>query len=422
MFLSKIQTSGCGPLGRLRPLAGRAARVGLAAILASGLLLGWLVARWEHLEMVDGFVSGDVFWSGAQGLTLLWPQPESGEEPFDELRPGLRTGRVAWGVERGATELAGSDESDEVAESLALATEEPADSQPSAEELASPASAGAESPTSALALTIFGISDPRDVEVSIARPTSLPASATPSERRLPRLPQLPVVVHVVQVGETLSGIALAYRVEREVIAEANALADESVIMPGQKLEIPGGRKPPPTPPPPTPTVPPPARPTTAAVIAAPLATVAPRPPATPPAAATAVPPTSTPRAPVRALPVGPLSWPVNGPISQRYGENGHPGIDIAGPTGASVRAAAAGTVIVATKLDYGYGWRIIVDHGGGYTTLYAHLSAFTVKEGDRVARGQVIAAVGSTGLSTGPHLHFELALAGKTLDPQLYLP
>jgi murein DD-endopeptidase MepM/ murein hydrolase activator NlpD len=87
-----------------------------------------------------------------------------------------------------------------------------------------------------------------------------------------------------------------------------------------------------------------------------------------------------------------------------------------------VRAAAAGTVVIAAKLSYGYGWRIKIDHGGGYSTLYAHLSSFSVGEGDRIARGQVIGAVGRTGLATGPHLHFEILVNGQPVDPLKLLP
>jgi murein DD-endopeptidase MepM/ murein hydrolase activator NlpD len=87
-----------------------------------------------------------------------------------------------------------------------------------------------------------------------------------------------------------------------------------------------------------------------------------------------------------------------------------------------VKAAAAGTVTVAAKLSYGYGWRIIIDHGRGYTSLYAHLSAFSVAQGARVARGQVIGAVGNTGFSTGPHLHFEVGVNGQPTDPLKFLP
>jgi murein DD-endopeptidase MepM/ murein hydrolase activator NlpD len=113
--------------------------------------------------------------------------------------------------------------------------------------------------------------------------------------------------------------------------------------------------------------------------------------------------------------------PVLARISQRFGENGHTGVDLAAPLGTPVRAAASGTVVQAAKLSYGYGWRIRVDHGQGMLTLYAHLKELDVVEGQRVTRGQVIGAVGSTGFSTGPHLHFEVRINGQARDPAQYV-
>jgi murein DD-endopeptidase MepM/ murein hydrolase activator NlpD len=116
-----------------------------------------------------------------------------------------------------------------------------------------------------------------------------------------------------------------------------------------------------------------------------------------------------------------MAWPASGTLTQRFG-NGHAGIDIAAPTGSPVKAAAAGTVVVALKSTTGYGWRIIVDHGNGYTSLYAHLSAFNVAPGAKVARGQLLGAVGATGLATGPHVHFEVGVGGVANDPLKFLP
>ena len=94
----------------------------------------------------------------------------------------------------------------------------------------------------------------------------------------------------------------------------------------------------------------------------------------------------------------------------------HPGLDIAAPTGTTVTAAAGGTVIMAQWYG-GYGNYISIDHGGGYSTGYGHLSAIYVANGQTVSRGQAIGAVGSTGASTGPHLHFEVRINGKAVDP-----
>jgi murein DD-endopeptidase MepM/ murein hydrolase activator NlpD len=153
------------------------------------------------------------------------------------------------------------------------------------------------------------------------------------------------------------------------------------------------------------------------------ATPTPKPPAPAPTPKPAL-PTPAPVArsgPAASIPGG-ISWPLRGVITQRFGENGHTGLDIADPTGTAVRAAAPGVVSVAAKATYGYGWRIIIDHGNGYSTLYAHLSAFNVAAGATVARGQVIGAVGQTGLATGPHLHFEVRVNGQANDPLKFLP
>jgi len=106
------------------------------------------------------------------------------------------------------------------------------------------------------------------------------------------------------------------------------------------------------------------------------------------------------------------------PIYKKY--KMHTGIDIDGRYGAAIVAANSGTVILAQWQD-GYGYTVIVDHGGGIATLYAHCSKILVDVGQEVKAGQTIAKIGSTGISTGPHLHFEVRKEGKTVDPELYV-
>ena len=118
-----------------------------------------------------------------------------------------------------------------------------------------------------------------------------------------------------------------------------------------------------------------------------------------------------------------LIQPVNGRISCRYGQQRgyyHTGLDIAAPNGTPIKAAAAGTVTYAAY-HYSYGNLMIVTHGNGVQTYYAHCSRFYVSLGASVSQGQTIAAVGSTGNSTGPHLHLEVRLNGTAQNPQNYV-
>ncbi len=128
---------------------------------------------------------------------------------------------------------------------------------------------------------------------------------------------------------------------------------------------------------------------------------------------------------------GVMKWPTPGytRVSSPYGMRIHPiykvkkmhtGIDIDAPSGAKIVAANSGKVIMA-GWNGGYGNCVIIDHGGGLATLYAHQSKILVSVGDKVERGETIGKVGSTGLSTGPHLHFEVRKNGQTVNPKNYV-
>jgi LysM repeat protein len=118
---------------------------------------------------------------------------------------------------------------------------------------------------------------------------------------------------------------------------------------------------------------------------------------------------------------GKFIWPVEGPISQGS-RTGHRAIDIAVPSGTAVKAADRGKVVYAGWNPTGYGFRVVIDHGIDYLTLYAHLSDIYVEAGQTVGKGQVIGVSGSNGNITGPHLHFEIRDYGILVDPLSLLP
>ncbi|WP_324715755.1 peptidoglycan DD-metalloendopeptidase family protein [Carboxydochorda subterranea] len=126
-----------------------------------------------------------------------------------------------------------------------------------------------------------------------------------------------------------------------------------------------------------------------------------------------------------------LLWPVQGPVTSSFGWRSspfgsgerefHEGVDIAVPVGTPVRAAASGVVIQAGWMG-GFGYGVVIDHGGGLQTLYGHNRRLAVRVGQKVRRGQVISWSGSTGRSTGPHLDFRIKKDGRTIDPLTMLP
>ncbi|GFK92540.1 Murein DD-endopeptidase MepM [Fundidesulfovibrio magnetotacticus] len=135
--------------------------------------------------------------------------------------------------------------------------------------------------------------------------------------------------------------------------------------------------------------------------------------------------------PTGGQPMGaaPDAWPVRGVLSSEFGarlspfagqEEFHKGVDIMAPAGSPVRAPAPGVVTFAGR-DAEGSLALVLDHGGGYTTLFSHLQGLDAKAGDPVLRGQAIASVGTEGRSTGPHLHYEVRLFGVPVNPAPYL-
>lgn len=193
----------------------------------------------------------------------------------------------------------------------------------------------------------------------------------------------PLRTHVVKEGESFWQIARQYGVPLAALLDANRELDPGHLMIGEEIRIPSSR---------------------ATVVAIPATN-----PMDEPA--------------VEAL-AGKFAWPVLAPISSyfgpRWGRN-HAGIDLAANHGDPIRAARDGTVVLAGEVS-GYGLTVVLEHEDGTRTLYAHASELKVQPGQKVRQGDVIALVGSTGRSTGPHLHFEIIVNDQPRDPLLFLP
>jgi lipoprotein NlpD len=230
--------------------------------------------------------------------------------------------------------------------------------------------------------------------------TTLPATPTEQERPPPgdevvvappshETERVPVMVHVVQPGENLFRIALKYGINADELAKENGIDDPRSLGVGATLVIPRA-------PPPRVNKPEPAHHVTRPALK-----------------------------PVLTDPhrKGQLDWPLRGVLYARFGKKGtdaHDGIDLAAPLGTPVKTAAPGHVLYAGE-QHGYGLIAIVEHENGLVTLYAHNRDLRVKAGQQVREGQVIATVGESGRTSGPHLHFEVRKEGEPVDPLDYL-
>jgi murein DD-endopeptidase MepM/ murein hydrolase activator NlpD len=128
--------------------------------------------------------------------------------------------------------------------------------------------------------------------------------------------------------------------------------------------------------------------------------------------------------PSRFVPVRRLQWPTDGVVSSGFGTRGgrlHGGIDISGERGTPIVAAAEGVVMFSGRGPDGYGNAVMLDHGDGLITLYAHNERNVVRQGERVQRGQTVALMGDTGRASGTHVHFEVHQHGRPVDPLRWL-
>ena len=196
--------------------------------------------------------------------------------------------------------------------------------------------------------------------------------------------------HTVQKGQTLYRIALAYEIDLEVLRRANHIRDPSKIKEGMQLWIPGASR---------------------------VRTL--------PKASSHLRSAKKKKTPTVKSRRGILIWPTKGTLTSSFGKrNGrkHEGIDIAAPKGTPIYSAADGKVVFSGWGPTGYGKMVIIKHQHHLTTVYAHNSKILVKKGVRVKQGQKISLMGSTGRSTGPHLHFEVRNDTEPKNPIKYLP
>lgn len=205
------------------------------------------------------------------------------------------------------------------------------------------------------------------------------------------------LIHTVAKGDTLLSVTQKYEVSTEAIVGygPNNLSNSKELSAGQVLVIPGGKIPP------------------ARAASAPSSRGGARPSDAAPALAAV--------SAAGAPPSGHLVWPNQGLIMQRFSSY-HDGLDIASPYGSAIVAADGGAVAAAGWDNLGLGNYITIDHGNGYSTTYGHMSSFVVGAGDHVSQGQLIGRIGSTGNSTGPHVHFTVLRNGTPINPLSVLP
>ncbi len=227
-----------------------------------------------------------------------------------------------------------------------------------------------------------------------------------------RVPRGNAIVHEVTLDSTLSDIAGLYGVSVDSIIAANGVSDPDLLSIGSELLIPAPM-----------TYAPPAE-----AVATPAPTADDSSSSSADSSSSDSSSSSSSTAPAASSPKSSAGfiWPVTGPITSYFGPSHPLGIDIGlGPSGVGIpiKAVMAGTVTFAGgNACCSYGYYVVVDHGGGFQTLYAHLSQINVSVGETVSQGEVVGLSGTTGYSTGPHLHFEVHLNGKVVNPLSYLP
>jgi murein DD-endopeptidase MepM/ murein hydrolase activator NlpD len=253
-------------------------------------------------------------------------------------------------------------------------------------------------------------------------PAPTPKAETEAEQQLPAIGGPAPAAHVVAPGETLSHIAARYNVTVSALMSLNNITNPNFIRPGQTLVLAAAKQ------------------THAVTSGETLSAIAARyavtlsgliqengitnPDRLSVGQILTIPQSKLETLASRSVSTYSMIWPVIGRISSYFGPRGkemHTGLDVAAPTGTPIKAVRAGRVETAGWIG-GYGQTVVLNHGDGLKTLYAHASRLLVKAGERVNQGHIIARVGSTGYSTGPHVHFEVRVGDSFKDPLRYLP
>jgi len=232
--------------------------------------------------------------------------------------------------------------------------------------------------------------------------TTADARKTTHAPKKPATTAAPSVIHVVEKGQTLYRIALVYGVDLKALQRANRIKNPRELKIGQKLTIPGAKQALEVPPFPEPI------PAAARIQ---MAAVSPR--------------IEEIRPPLVDVGTDEWAWPIDGRLTSGYGARRkrhiHAGIDVVAPQGTPIYASREGFVTFVGRQG-GYGEMVIIDHGDGWTSRYAHASRILVGAGDTVHPGEEIALAGRTGRATTSHLHFEIRRNGKAVDPMRHLP
>ncbi|MBU0732071.1 LysM peptidoglycan-binding domain-containing M23 family metallopeptidase [Patescibacteria group bacterium] len=238
-----------------------------------------------------------------------------------------------------------------------------------------------------------------DYNISVATiqwANGLGSSTTIQPGKALRIPPVSGVIYTIESGDTLLDVVTKREGDINEVREFNDIGDDDLIAVGTTIVIPGGQ----------PYVPP-------APAAAPSGNVASGDTSGSSSGWTSVfKPEAAPSAPASGMQ---FQWPSASHDISQYSRWGHVAIDIRGPMGTPIYASAAGTA--TNHSGGGYGNYVVIDHGNGWSTLYAHLSSYGVSSGQYVSQGQYIGGEGSTGWSTGPHLHFEIRQGGTKYNP-----